>query len=161
VTQDTGTRTVGSATKVFGWVEKSQVEEFLHASDGFQLLLAITLAGIGATAAAVVALAAGALHPIAMYLLLCALLAGTAVPAIMTIREYRRYKQVRARLTTETVQMPVPMMLTISGPPNSGPPTFYLGGQNNSVIREKHAKVQEDVAATPGEAPSQGPPSIG
>jgi hypothetical protein len=116
---------LGSTTVVFGWVEESLVKEALHASDGFQMLLAITLAGLGASAAVAVALAAGALHPIAMYLILCAVLAGTVIPAVMAVREYRRYRQVRARLLAGTAHVPVPVMLV-----TPGAPTFTVGGQS-------------------------------
>jgi hypothetical protein len=125
MTGDPTTRTLGSTTVVFGWVEESRVQEVLHASDGFQVLLAISLAGLGASVAAAVALAAGALHPIAMYLILCGLVAGTAIPAIMTVREYRRYRQVRARLSAATAQVPVPVLLV-----TPGAPTFTVGGQS-------------------------------
>jgi hypothetical protein len=150
VTQGSSTRTLGSTTIVFGWVEKSHVDEMLHASDGFQLLLAITLAGLGASAAAGVALVAGALHPIAMYLVLCALLAGTAIPAIMTIREYRRYRAVRERLTAGTVQVPVPMMLV-----TPGVPTFSVGGESTvtAVTSTYPTAEQETVATASAEAP--------
>lgn len=155
MTQESATRTLGSTTIVFGWVEKSRVEEVLHASDGFQVLLAITLAGLGASAAAGLALAAGALHPIAMYLILCALLAGTAIPAIMTVREYRRYSKVRERLVAGTVQVPVPMMLV-----TPGPPTFTVGGQGtvatvNSVVQ------QQNAATAPAEVTLQNPAANG
>ena len=101
------------------------MQEVLHASDGFQVLLAISLAGLGASIAAAVALAAGALHPIAMYLILCGLLAGTLIPAIMTIREYGRYRAVRARLLAGTVQVPVPVLVV-----TPGAPSFTVGGQS-------------------------------
>ena len=46
------TQTLGSTTVVFGWVEESRVQEVLHASDGFQTLLGVTLAGVGGAVAA-------------------------------------------------------------------------------------------------------------
>ncbi len=125
MTGEPTTRALGSTTVVFGWVEESRVQEVLHASDGFQVLLAITLAGLGASVAAAVALAAGALHPIAMYLILCGLLAGTAIPAVMTIREYRRYRRVRTGLLAGTAQVPVPVLLV-----TPGAPSFTVGGQS-------------------------------
>lgn len=125
MTGESSTRTLGSTTVVFGWVEESLVQEVLHASDGFQVLLAITLAGLGASVAVVVALAAGALHPIAMYLILSAVLTGTAISAIMTVREYLRYRQVRSRLLAGTAHVPVPVLLM-----TPGAPTFTVGGQS-------------------------------
>lgn len=124
MTSESSTRALGSTTVVFGWVEESLVQEILHASDGFQVLLAVTLAGIGASVAVVVALAAGALHPIAMYLILSAVLTGTALAAAVTIREYRRYRRVRSRLLDRTAHVPVPVLLT-----TPGAPTFTVGGQ--------------------------------
>jgi hypothetical protein len=104
------------------------------------VLLAVTLAGLGASVAAGVALAAEALHPIAMYLILSALLAGATIPAIMMVREYRRCSNVRKRLLAGTIQMPVPMMLV-----TSGAPTFTVGGQGtvttvtgaNSIVQQQ------------------------
>jgi hypothetical protein len=153
VTQESVTRTLGSTTIVFGWVEKSHVEEVLHASDGFQQLLAVTLAGLGASVAAGVALAAGALHPIAMYLILCALLAGSAIPAIMTFREYRRYRKVRERLVAGTMQVPVPMTLV-----TPGQPTFSVGGQGTvtAVTPANPITEHESTPAASADANPQG-----
>jgi hypothetical protein len=139
------TQTLGSTTVVFGWVEESRVHEVLHASDGFQVLLAISLAGIGASVAAAVALAAGALHPIAMYLILCGLAAGTTVPAVMTVREYRRYSRVRAQLATATARVPVPVLLV-----TPGPPTFTVGGQDSmtTLIPQSSPPIPENDEAS-------------
>ena len=50
-----------------------------YASDGFQALLAITLAGVGGAAAAGVTLAAGVTHPVTLYLILAVTVTITVV----------------------------------------------------------------------------------
>jgi len=118
------TGTLGSTTVVFGWVEENQVQQMLHASDGFQLMLGISLAGFGGLAAGLVALAAGALHPIALYLILCVLGTATLLVGGFAKREYARYRAVRSQLTAATARVPVPVLLV-----TPGQPSFTVGGQ--------------------------------
>ncbi len=151
-------QTLGGTTVVFGWVEESRVQEVLHASDGFQVLLAISLAGIGASVAAAVALAAGALHPIAMYLILSGLIAGTTIPAIMAVREYRRYRKVRAQLSQATAHVPVPVFLV-----TPGTPTFTVGGQSSvtAVTATGAPQLQAGDVVSSGPDEVGGPPDEG
>jgi hypothetical protein len=130
------TTELGKTTFVFGYVEESLVQEFLHASDGFQFLLAISLTGAGASADAFVALGAGALHPVAMYLSLCGLLAVTAVTGGMTVREYLRTRRVRSRLSAATVRVPVPLMLVTPGSPSFTMAVSAVGGKSEGEIAQ-------------------------
>lgn len=126
MTEQSTTQALGSTTVVFGWVEEAWVQQVLHASDGFQLLLAITLAGFGGAVADGVALVAGALHPIGLYLILCGLLVGTGLAGVMMVREYNRYRKVRRQLLAATARMPVSVWLVTPGPAS---PSFTVGGQ--------------------------------
>jgi hypothetical protein len=159
MTEPSTTQALGSTTVVFGWVEEARVQEVLHASDGFQVLLAITLAGLGGSASAEIALGAGALHPIAIYLIPCALLASSAVAGTMMVREFRRYRRVRSQLMAATAKVPVPVLLV-----TPGSPSFTVGGYGhagsgpivqNLVPEHPGAAqvVQTAVAAQQAEAP--------
>jgi hypothetical protein len=124
MTEQPTTRTLGNTTVVLRWVERDRAEQVIHASDGFQILLAITLAAAGAEAAAVVALATGLLHPIPMYLIVCGLGVATVVLGIVTFRDYTRLRKIRAQLDAATVQVPIP--LTLATP--AAAPTFTSYG---------------------------------
>lgn len=121
--RSTNSPALGGTTVVFAWVEESRVQQVLHASDDFQLMLAITLTGFGGCAAALIALAAGALHPMALYLILSALAAVTLLAGGFAWREFVRCRQVRSQLAAGTVRVPVPVLLVMTESPS-----FTLGG---------------------------------
>jgi len=126
------THALGGTTVVFGWVEEARVQEVLHASDGFQALLAITLAGVGGGAAAGVTLAAGVTHPVTLYLILAVTVTITVVAGLFGAREYLRYRKVRQSLGAVTARVPVPIFLVTPGAPSftvGGQQPFAVGGQ--------------------------------
>jgi hypothetical protein len=84
----------------------------------------------------VVALTAGAVHPIALYLLLCVLGTATVIAGAFAGREFDRYRKVRRRLAAATVRVPVPVLLT-----TPGPPSFTVGGQ----VVGGHTQIVQDV----------------
>lgn len=106
--QQPTTGTGSSDMLVMKWVKETQVEALVHASDNFNLLVAIALGFLAAAAAAGIALGAGALHPLVIYLILtgcasCGLFAG-----IMALRENRNVKTVRRKLREETENYYIP-----------------------------------------------------
>jgi hypothetical protein len=117
VSQST-TQALGGTTVVFGWVEEARVQEVLHASDGFQALLAITLAGVGGAVAAGVTLVAGVTHPFTLYLILAVAVTITVIAGLFGAREYLRYRKVRQSLGAATARVPVPVLLVTPGSPS-------------------------------------------
>lgn len=122
------TQTLGGTTVVFGWIEEARVEQVLHASDGFQLLLGISLAGLGGVIACAVGLGAGALHPIGLYIVLAGLLVATVITGALAGREFKRYHSARKELRSVTARVPVPVVLV-----TPGSPSFTVGGQQLPV----------------------------
>jgi len=102
------------------------VDALVHASDNFNLLVAITLALLAAAAAAGIALGAGALHPLWIYLILAACGSCTVFGAVMALRENRIVRRVRAQLreTAENYYVPSPFTLSSGA---SATPTVTLG----------------------------------
>jgi hypothetical protein len=111
----TGTQALGATTVIFRWVEESKVQQLMHASDGFQQMLALTVAGTGASVTAVVTLAAGAQHPLALYVLLSGLGAATVLAGGFTWRGFLRCRRLRSQLTVGAVTVPVPVLLVTPG----------------------------------------------
>jgi hypothetical protein len=155
------TQALGGTTVVFGWVEEARVQEVLHASDGFQALLAITLAGVGGDVAAAVTLAAGVTHPFTLYLILAVTVTITVIAGLFGAREYRRYHEVRQSLGAATARVPVPVLLVTPGPPSftvGGQAPFAVGGQQPlSVLPTVAAPVSEVTAASPATTASMVP----
>lgn len=141
----TATQALGSTTVVFGWVEESRVEEVLHASDGFQALLGITLAGAGGMVAALVTLAAAVQHPVTLYLILAVTVTITLVAGGFGAREYFRYRKVRRSLGAAAARVPVPVLLV-----TPGSPSFTVGGQQSFAVGgQQPFGVSPTVTATP------------
>ena len=158
-------QTLGGTTVVFGWVEEARVQEVLHASDGFQALLAITLAGVGGAAAAAVTLAAGVTHPVTLYLILAVAITITLVAGLFGAREYVRYRGVRRRLGAATAKVPVPVLLVTPGAPSftvGGQQPFVVGGQQpffapsttTSYTTEATVSLSAPIAAATATAPT-------
>jgi hypothetical protein len=147
MSEQPATQALGSTTVVFGWVEETQVQQVLHASDGFQLMLGICVAGFGGAAAGVVALAAGALHPIALYLILCVFGTATLLAGAFAGREFARYRKVRAQLAAATAKVPVPVLLV-----TPGQPSFSVGGYGVAASTQvfQGLPVQQGSTRGPG-----------
>jgi hypothetical protein len=128
MSDQSSTQALGHTTVVLRWVERPRVEEFLHASDGFQVLLAFTLAAAGASLSCSIVIAAGVLHPIGMYLFLCGLIVGTLVLGALVMREFRRVQRVRKGLDSATVEVPVPLSLVTPG----AAPTFSVANTTSA-----------------------------
>jgi hypothetical protein len=146
------TQALGGTTVVFGWVEEARVQEVLHASDGFQALLAITLAGVGGAAAAGVTLAAGVTHPVTLYLILAVAVTITVIAGLFGAREYRRYRKVRQSLGAVTAKVPVPVLLVTPGSPSftvGGQQPFAVGGQQPLSVPPTVISSVPGVTASP------------
>jgi hypothetical protein len=143
------THALGGTTVVFGWVEEARVQEVLHASDGFQMLLAVTLAGAGAAAASGVTLAAGVTHPGTLYLILAVAVTITVVIGAFCAREYLRYRSVRRTLGAVTARVPVPVLLV-----TPGTPSFTVGGQQPFAVGGQLPFSAPSTAATSASGPS-------
>lgn len=146
------TQALGSTTVVFGWVEESRVQEVLHASDGFQTLLGVTLAGVGGAVAAGVTLAAGVTHPVTLYLILAVAVTITVVVGLFGAREYLRYREVRQNLGAATAKVPVPVLLVTPGSPSftvGGQQPFAVGGQPSFSAPPAVTTAAPQVSAAP------------
>jgi hypothetical protein len=158
------TQALGGTTVVFGWVEEAKVQELLHASDGFQALLAVTLAGVGAAAAAGVTLAAGVTHPVTLYLILAVAVTITVIAGLFGAREYRRYREVRQSLGAATVRVPVPVLLVTPGPPSftvGGQQPFAVGGQQPFFTPSTVATAVPEVSGAPSASAPTSPATAG
>ena len=146
------TQTLGSTTVVFGWVEESRVQEVLHASDGFQTLLGVTLAGVGGAVAALVTLAAGVTHPVTLYLILAVTVTIAVVVGLFGAGEYLRYRKVRQNLGAATAKVPVPILLVTPGSPSftvGGQQPFAVGGQQPFSTPPTVTTAVPEVIAAP------------
>lgn len=158
------TQALGGTTVVFGWVEEAKVQELLHASDGFQALLAVTLAGVGAAAAAGVTLAAGVTHPVTLYLILAVAVTITVIAGLFGGREYRRYREVRQSLGAATVRVPVPVLLVTPGAPSftvGGQQPFAVGGQQPFFTASTAATAVPEVTGAPSASAPTSPATAG
>lgn len=108
--QQATTGTGSSDMFVMKWVKETQVEALVHASDNFNLLVAIALGFLAAAAAAAagIALGAGALHPLIIYLILTGCASCGLFASIMALRENGNVKTVRRTLREETESYYVP-----------------------------------------------------
>lgn len=94
------------------WVQETRVEALVHTSDNFNVLVAVTLAFLAAVAAAGVALGAGALHPLVIYLILAGCGSCAVFGGIMAFRESKVVHRTRAMLREETQSYYVPSPFT-------------------------------------------------
>ncbi len=134
------------------WIERARVDEFVHASDGYQTLLAWTLAVAGVAAGGGIALVVGVVHPGTLYLVLCVLVGAAIALGIMTWREHRHLAQLRGRLDAATAVLP--QTLHLGSPPAT--PTFTVGSQGAA------SQVSESAAQTTGTTAGvlQDPPAM-
>jgi hypothetical protein len=84
-----------TTTFVIRWVQEMQVDALVHATDNFNLLLSIMLGFLAAAAAAGIALGAGALHPVLIYLILIGCGGCAALAGFLTWREHGNVCEVR------------------------------------------------------------------
>jgi len=97
--------TTGSGTSdvlAYGWVREEHVEALVHSSDNFNLLLAVSLAFLGAAVAVSIALGAGAVHPGILYPMLTAAGGVGIFSGILTWREHYNVNRLRQKLSRET-----------------------------------------------------------
>ncbi len=156
------TQALGGTTVVFGWVEETRVQEVLHASDGFQTLLAITLAGVGGAVAASVTLAAGVTHPFTLYLILAVAVTIAVVAGGFGVREYLRYRKVRRSLGAATARVPVPVLLVAPGSPSftvGGQHPFAVGGQQQAFSAPSTVTSAASGVTVPPPAPTVASPA--
>ncbi len=107
--------TSGSSTTtsfVIRWVQEIQVNALVHASDNFNIFVAIMLALLAAAAAAGIALGAGALHPVVVYIVLGACGLGTVLTGGLSVREYLNVRTIRSEIRAATTEYRVPFTLT-------------------------------------------------
>lgn len=111
------------------WVPEAEVEALVHASDNFNILLAITLAFVAGLVAAAVALGAGALHPVAIYIIIGACGGCSVFGGLMVWREHSNVTRVRNDLkdSTESYYIPSPFEERNLGTGINGSPSVTLG----------------------------------
>jgi hypothetical protein len=111
------------------WVPEAEVEALVHASDNFNVLLAVTLSCLAGAIAAAVALGAGALHPVVIYIILGACTGCTMFGGSMLWREKGTVKRVRSELkeATESYYIPSPFGEFNLGTGINRSPTVTLG----------------------------------
>jgi hypothetical protein len=108
MSEPTSTGSGTSNTLAIGWVREEHVEALVHASDDFNLLLAIALAFLGAAVAAAVALAAGALHPLLLYLIVAGAGGIGGFAGLLANRERGKLNQRREAVKNEARYQYVP-----------------------------------------------------
>jgi hypothetical protein len=111
------------------WVPEAEVEALVHASDNFNVLLAITLAFGAGLVAAAVALGAGAVHPVVIYIILGACGGCSVFGGFMVWRERNTVQRVRGdlRQATESYYIPSPFEEFNLGTGINGSPTVTFG----------------------------------
>jgi hypothetical protein len=97
---------------VIRWVQEIQVNALVHASDNFSILVGATLALLAAAVAAAIALGAGALHPVVVYIILGACGFGALITGGLSRREYVNVRSIRAEIKAAITEYHVPFTLT-------------------------------------------------
>jgi hypothetical protein len=95
------------------YVLRSRVDEYVHASDGFLIWLAVTLAAGGASAATGVALAVGVTHPVVLYILLSIFICLCVAFGVVTVRDGLRVHRIREQLDRDT-RSDLPLSITVT-----------------------------------------------
>lgn len=99
--QQTTTGTGTSDMLVMKWVKDTQVGELVDAADDFNVQVALASGLLAASVAAGVALAAGALHPLWLYIILSAGVSCGLYASVMAFRERRKVNKVRQTIREE------------------------------------------------------------
>ena len=134
------------------FVKESQVQMLVHASDTFNLLVAITLGLLAAAAAAGIALGAGAVHPLVIYLILAACGSCGVFSGFMAFQENKVVDRTRTKLAegTYSYYYPSPFnQLNLSAGANVSPSVTL--GQSPSVTPGQLAQLDPSASnATTG-----------
>jgi hypothetical protein len=140
-----------TTTFVIRWVQEMQVDALVHATDNFNLQLSIALAFLAAAAAAGIALGAGALHPVLIYIILAACGGCAALAGALTWREHGNVRDARTKIRAATTEYHVPFTLSTGA---SASPTVTIG--DDTPTASAQAALTETVqppAADPGDQP--------
>jgi hypothetical protein len=153
MSQQVTTGAGSTTTFVIRWVQEMQVDALVNATDNFNLLLTITLAFLAAAAAAGIALGAGALHPVLIYLILAGCGGCAALAGVLTWRENTNVREARVKIRAATTEYHVPFTLSAGA---SASPTVTIGEKSAPAASARAAPtegVQADLAVDPGDQP--------
>jgi hypothetical protein len=129
---------------VIRWTNEIQVNELVHASDNFNILVGATLALLAAAVAAASALGAGAVHPVIIYIILSACGFGGLITGGLSKREYNNVRSVRSEIKASTTEYRIPFTLTpgtSSSPGATSGTTVGMTQIPNSPIRPKLSRT--------------------
>ncbi len=132
MTELRASETLGQTGVTLSWVDQARVADVDGATDGFQILLGLTMLFGGAVIGGALILFAGVVHPVAMYLGLAVLITTTVVLGGVAVREQRRLRDARRR--RDETRMAVPLSFSVVAA--AGAPTFTAGlqeGPPNSI----------------------------
>ncbi len=135
MTREPYTRTSGEVD--LRYVLRTKVDDYVHASDGFQIWLAITVGFGGAAITTLITLAAGVQHPIVLYLLLCGFACLSVAFGSVTIRDGLRTRRARKELDQDT-RSDIPLSLTVTA---NASPAVTFGGE----LEQIHGATEEDT----------------
>ena len=136
-TTDTGTPNLMGIR----FAPETQVEALVHASDTYNMLVTVMLGFLAALAAAGIALGAGALHPLLIYLILAACASCSVFSGVMVLGERKNLRERRQKLAeeTQTYYVPSPFRQFNLGTAGNASPTVTLGEMGSSPAAQTAA----------------------
>jgi hypothetical protein len=138
---------------VIRWVQEIQVNALVHASDNFNVLIGAALALLAAAVAAAIALGAGALHPVVVYVVLGACVFGALITGGLSRREYLNVRRIRSEIRAATTEYRVPFTLTTG---TSAVPAVTIGAAG---INQPATPTISPEPVTPEPQPSTSEPT--
>lgn len=117
------------------WANENQVNELVHASDNFNVLIGATLALFAAAVAAAITLGAGAVHPVVVYMILSASGFGALITGGLSTREYKNVRNLRSEIKADIAEYYIPLTLTAgtNAFPNVAPNATEMFPASNPV----------------------------